>query len=87
MIFCVLGFIVTNVSCCPTKANGFCFPDSIACTNRNEYVYYDGIHTTEAVNNLLALASYNSASYPGVAYPIDINQLAHYITGKETYSE
>ncbi|XP_058749063.1 GDSL esterase/lipase At1g29670-like isoform X1 [Vicia villosa] len=82
-----VGFIVTNVSCCPTKANGFCFPNSIACTDRNEYVYFDGIHTTEAVNNLLALASYNSASYPGVAYPIDINQLAQYITGKETYSE
>ncbi|XP_058763327.1 GDSL esterase/lipase At5g45670-like [Vicia villosa] len=79
-----VGFMVTNASCCPTGENGFCTPDSIPCTDRNEYVYFDGIHPTEAVNNLVALASYNSASYPNVTYPMDINELAQFITGKET---
>ncbi|XP_058740677.1 GDSL esterase/lipase At5g45670-like [Vicia villosa] len=78
------GFTVTNVSCCITKGNGFCFPDSIPCFNRNEYVYFDGIHPTEAANNLVALASYDSSYYGNVTHPIDINQLAQLITGKQT---
>lgn len=81
MIFCLLGFLVTNASCCPMKSNGFCYPDSVPCTNRNEYIYYDGIHSTEAVNNLFALASYDSTYYPNMTYPMDIKQLAELIIG------
>ncbi|XP_058749045.1 GDSL esterase/lipase At1g29660-like [Vicia villosa] len=79
-----VGFTVTDRACCPLKANGFCFPDSIPCTNRNEYVWFDGIHPTEAVNNFVALAAYNSADTPDVTYPLDISQLAQYVTGKGT---
>lgn len=84
IIFCVLGFTVTDKACCETKPNGFCFPESTPCANRNEYVWFDAIHPTEAVNNFVALAAYNSADYPGVTYPLDISQLAQYVTGKGT---
>ncbi|XP_058742576.1 GDSL esterase/lipase At4g18970-like [Vicia villosa] len=77
------GFLVTDASCCPMKPNGFCYPDSVPCTNRNEYVYFDGIHPSEAVNNLFALASYDSTNYPNMTHPIDIRQLAELMITNE----
>ncbi|KAJ1426855.1 SGNH hydrolase superfamily [Sesbania bispinosa] len=68
-----LGFTVTNTSCCPTS-DGFCIRDATPCQNRNEYVYYDGIHPTDAANRITAIRSYN-ASNPNYTYPMDIKQL------------
>jgi hypothetical protein len=56
-----------------------CVGDSIPCSNRNQYVFYDGFHHTSALNNLTALTSYDSTfAAPGTTYPMDIKQLAQY---------
>ncbi|KAJ1426853.1 SGNH hydrolase superfamily [Sesbania bispinosa] len=67
------GFTVTNTPCCPTS-DGFCIRDETPCQNRNEYVYYDGIHSSDAANRITAIGSYN-ASNPNYTYPMDIKQL------------
>ena len=71
---CVSGFKVTNASCCPSRADGQCVPDQVPCDNRNEYIFYDEIHPTTAVNNITAAESYSSSN-PGFAYPVDIKHL------------
>ncbi|XP_058740637.1 GDSL esterase/lipase At1g29670-like [Vicia villosa] len=72
------GFTVLNASCCPMKkSNGFCIPDSTPCPNRSEYVYFDGIHPTEAANKYTASLSYDSTNNPKITYPMDIKHLAH----------
>jgi len=56
---CVSGFTVLNAPCCRTRDDGQCVPNETPCPNRNEYVFYDGFHLTEAVQRLVALSSYN----------------------------
>ncbi|KAK7412518.1 hypothetical protein VNO78_03982 [Psophocarpus tetragonolobus] len=51
-----LGFPVANASCCPT----LCFPNKTPCQNRTEYVFWDGLHSTEAANRIIAERSYNN---------------------------
>ncbi|XP_061943733.1 GDSL esterase/lipase At1g29670-like [Populus nigra] len=70
----VLGFRVTNVGCCPARSDGQCIQDSTPCQNRTEYVFWDAIHPTEALNQFTARRSYN-AFLPSDAYPTDISHL------------
>ncbi|RHN72184.1 putative triacylglycerol lipase [Medicago truncatula] len=74
-----LGFRVFASSCCPIKSDGFCIRDSIPCTNRNEYIFYDGMHPTLAANNIIASLVYDSTSNPEVTYPTDIKRLAQLV--------
>ncbi|XP_027338172.1 GDSL esterase/lipase At1g29670-like [Abrus precatorius] len=69
-----LGFTVSNAPCCPTREDGHCAPDQMPCKNRNEYVFWDGFHTTEATNLIVALTSYN-ASNQAFTHPMDIKHL------------
>ncbi|KAI5447608.1 hypothetical protein KIW84_015171 [Lathyrus oleraceus] len=69
---------VINAPCCPTREDGMCVPDSVPCPNRDDYVFYDEFHPTEAFNNFSALASYDSSVSPDSTYPMDIKQLAQY---------
>lgn len=73
MIFA--GFKVTNVGCCPVNLGGLCVPSGTPCPNRNEYVFWDSFHPTEAVNQITAKRSYTALD-PFDTYPIDISQLA-----------
>ncbi|KAK7315526.1 hypothetical protein VNO77_34077 [Canavalia gladiata] len=68
------GFTDTTTPCCPSNANGFCIPNQTPCKNRDQYVYYDGIHASDAANRLIAINSYN-ASNPSYTYPMDIKHL------------
>jgi len=61
------------------KSDGFCIRDSIPCTNRNEYIFYDGTHPTSAANNISATILYDSTSNPEVTYPMDIKRLAQLV--------
>ncbi|XP_045803055.1 GDSL esterase/lipase At1g29660-like [Trifolium pratense] len=55
------GFLVVNAPCCPSLlVGGLCIPDEKACSNRDEYVFWDQFHTTEAWNQVIATLSYNS---------------------------
>ncbi|XP_058771401.1 GDSL esterase/lipase At1g29670-like [Vicia villosa] len=68
------GFVVSNAPCCPLRLTGGCIPDERPCNKRNEYVFWDEFHPTEAWNLLTARRSYNSLN-SGFTFPLDIKQL------------
>ncbi|XP_076955220.1 GDSL esterase/lipase At5g45670-like [Bidens hawaiensis] len=72
------GFTVTNAGCCGVgKNNGqiTCLPAQTPCPNRDEHLFWDAFHPTEAANVIVGRRSYNAQSSSD-AYPIDIRQLA-----------
>ncbi|KAK8629970.1 hypothetical protein V6N13_078784 [Hibiscus sabdariffa] len=72
------GFRVTNAGCCGVGRNNgqiTCLPLQTPCRNRNEYLFWDAFHPTEAANVIIGRRSY-SAQSPADAYPIDIRRLA-----------
>lgn len=71
------GLKVLNAPCCKllTGIVGVCLPGKVPCEDRDDYVFWDGYHTTEVVNKIIANNSYNAMSPDGV-YPINIAQLA-----------
>ncbi|KAL8159943.1 hypothetical protein V2J09_001480 [Rumex salicifolius] len=72
------GFKVVDKACCGVgKNNGqiTCLPLQSPCENRNEYIFWDAFHPTEAANIILAKRAYNGRS-KSYAYPINIRQLA-----------
>ncbi|KAF8413650.1 hypothetical protein HHK36_001642 [Tetracentron sinense] len=72
------GFRVTNAGCCGVGRNNgqiTCLPLQIPCRNRNEYLFWDAFHPTEAANVIIARRSY-SAQSSSDTYPIDIRRLA-----------
>ncbi|XP_061339682.1 GDSL esterase/lipase At1g71691 [Gastrolobium bilobum] len=71
------GFTVVNRGCCGIGRNGgqiTCLPFQTPCPDRNQYVFWDAYHPTEAVNVLLGRTAFNGN--PDFIYPINIKQLA-----------
>ncbi|KAL0921581.1 hypothetical protein M5K25_008667 [Dendrobium thyrsiflorum] len=50
------GFKISTTSCCnvDTTVGGLCLPNSKICDNRNEYVFWDAYHPTDAANQVIA---------------------------------
>ncbi|KAK9064309.1 hypothetical protein SSX86_015689 [Deinandra increscens subsp. villosa] len=72
------GFKVTNSGCCGVGRNNgqiTCLPFQTPCENRNNYIFWDAFHPTEAASTVVGWRSYNAAS-PSDVYPIDIRRLA-----------
>ncbi|GAB2299036.1 hypothetical protein Dimus_033110 [Dionaea muscipula] len=72
------GFRVTNAGCCGVGRNNgqiTCLPLQTPCPNRNEYLFWDAYHPTEAANIVIGTRSYRAQSSSD-AYPYDIQQLA-----------
>uniref|UniRef100_A0A7N2LRR0 GDSL esterase/lipase n=1 Tax=Quercus lobata TaxID=97700 RepID=A0A7N2LRR0_QUELO len=72
------GIKVTNAGCCGVgRNNGLitCLPLQTPCQNRNEYLFWDAYHPTEAGNAIVAKRAY-SAQAASDAYPVDIRRLA-----------
>ncbi|KAG6692132.1 hypothetical protein I3842_10G097600 [Carya illinoinensis] len=72
------GFSVTNAGCCGVGRNNgqiTCLPLQTPCQNRDEYLFWDAFHPTEAGNAIVARRAY-SAQSASDAYPIDIRRLA-----------
>ncbi|KAJ4981068.1 hypothetical protein NE237_031905 [Protea cynaroides] len=72
------GFTVTNQGCCGVGRNNgqiTCLPLQTSCPNRNEYIFWDAFHPSEATNLIIGRRSYNASS-PSDAYPMDISRLA-----------
>ncbi|XP_048332679.2 GDSL esterase/lipase At5g45670-like [Ziziphus jujuba] len=72
------GFRVTNTGCCGVGRNNgqiTCLPLQTPCANRNEHLFWDAFHPTEAGNTVVGRRAY-SAQRPTDAYPIDIRRLA-----------
>ncbi|GJS86351.1 GDSL esterase/lipase-like protein [Tanacetum coccineum] len=71
------GFTVANRGCCGIGRNRgqiTCLPFQTPCPNRNEYVFWDAFHPTEAVNVLMGKKAFSGT--PDVVYPMNIQQLA-----------
>ena len=74
----ISGFKVTNAGCCGVGRNNgqiTCLPLQTPCQNRDEYLFWDAFHPSEAANVIIGSRSY-SAQSPTDAYPIDIRNLA-----------
>ncbi|XP_062160830.1 GDSL esterase/lipase At5g45670-like [Alnus glutinosa] len=72
------GFRVTNTGCCGVGRNNgqiTCLPLQTPCPNRDEYLFWDAFHPTEAGNAIIGRRAY-SAQSASDSYPIDINRLA-----------
>ncbi|KAG6386863.1 hypothetical protein SASPL_152040 [Salvia splendens] len=62
------GFKVKDKACCGGSAgsNGtkpMCFKNTVPCRNRNEYLFWDGAHPTEAGNRIVAALFHNTTSF------------------------
>ncbi|KAK4487514.1 hypothetical protein RD792_005838 [Penstemon davidsonii] len=71
------GFSVVDRGCCGIGRNQgqiTCMPWSGPCPNRNQYVFWDAFHPTQAVDAILAHRAY--VGPPSDFYPINVQQLA-----------
>ncbi|KAK1371864.1 GDSL-like Lipase/Acylhydrolase superfamily protein [Heracleum sosnowskyi] len=74
------GFTDTTQPCCePSKEEKgnwiLCKKGGSTCEDRNKHVYFDDLHSTEAVNVALATAGYSS-EFASEVYPFNIWELA-----------
>ncbi|KAF6159028.1 hypothetical protein GIB67_022183 [Kingdonia uniflora] len=75
------GFTETSKACCEVSlitegGNGIlCKRKGKTCAKRDSFVFFDGLHPTEAVNNLIALNGY-AFNLKTEAYPFNVEQLA-----------
>ncbi|KAL9226488.1 hypothetical protein vseg_002295 [Gypsophila vaccaria] len=71
------GFNEANKACCGNGKDGgevTCLPLQSPCINRDQYVFWDSFHPTQAVNAIIARRSYSQ--YATDCTPISIYQLA-----------
>ncbi|KAK2439710.1 GDSL Lipase/Acylhydrolase superfamily protein [Trifolium repens] len=72
-----LGFSDVSEGCCGIGRNRgqiTCLPLQRPCPNRNQYVFWDAFHPTEAVNILMGRMAFSGNT--NYVYPINIQQLA-----------
>ncbi|KAL9229091.1 hypothetical protein vseg_004601 [Gypsophila vaccaria] len=68
------GFKNVNSACCDTTKDGTCRQGGRTCQNRKEYVYFDGVHLTEAASDIVASKAYYS-NEEDEAYPDNLQGL------------
>lgn len=72
------GVRETGRACCEMSRSSsgvLCEKQGPVCRDRTEYVFFDGLHPTDAVNAVIARKGYGSSS-PEHAYPINVKKLA-----------
>lgn len=71
----ILGIKVMTTPCCTVSTlTGLCIPNSVPCSNRNEYAFWDNFHPSSIFNRVMATRAY-TAVLPSDAYPVDIQHL------------
>ncbi|XP_021800046.1 GDSL esterase/lipase At5g08460-like [Prunus avium] len=71
------NFTQVEAACCGAgklNAESFCIPQAKLCSNRNNYLFWDLFHPTQAASKLAAVTLYNGG--PQFVYPINFAQLA-----------
>ncbi|KAI3758752.1 hypothetical protein L6452_06324 [Arctium lappa] len=71
------GFTVRDRACCGIGRNQgqiTCLPMATPCFNRDQYVFWDAFHPTQAANAVLAQRAYSGSMND--VYPINVQQLA-----------
>lgn len=72
------GFSVIDRGCCGIGRNRgqiTCLPFQTPCPNRDQYVFWDAFHPTEAVNILFGKKAFSGDL--SIVYPMNIQQLAN----------
>ncbi|KAF7023502.1 hypothetical protein CFC21_036004 [Triticum aestivum] len=72
------GLTELTKGCCGVGRNNgqvTCLPFQTPCANRNEYLFWDAFHPTEAANILVGRRAY-SAAQPSDVHPVDLQTLA-----------
>ncbi|KAL9261988.1 GDSL esterase/lipase-like protein [Drosera capensis] len=72
------GFSVTNAGCCGVGRNNAqitCLPMQLPCPDRNDYLFWDAYHPSEAANIIVGSRSYRAQSSSDT-HPYDIEHLA-----------
>ncbi|KAJ4850645.1 hypothetical protein Tsubulata_023980 [Turnera subulata] len=72
------GFSVVNRGCCGIGRNRgqiTCLPFQTPCINREQYIFWDAFHPTEAVNIIMGRKAFNGEQT--FVYPVNIEQLAN----------
>ncbi|XP_010261380.1 PREDICTED: GDSL esterase/lipase 7 [Nelumbo nucifera] len=70
-------FTVPNKACCGNGRYGgalTCLPLQLPCSSRNQYIFWDSFHPTQAVNAIVANRGYSKSATD--CYPISVYQLA-----------
>lgn len=57
------GFTNADCACCEMSKLGSCIKGGKTCPNRDKYVYFDGLHLTEAASAILATKACNSTDH------------------------
>ncbi|KAK8939574.1 GDSL esterase/lipase [Platanthera guangdongensis] len=74
------GFLDASRACCELSSEKgesiLCKRGGITCENRRNYVFFDGLHPTDAVNLKIAQKAYGS-NLLEEAYPFNVRKLAH----------
>ncbi|XP_045808354.1 GDSL esterase/lipase At1g71250-like [Trifolium pratense] len=83
------GFNVSDTACCGigrNKAQINCLPMANPCSNRDQYVFWDPFHPTQAVDKIMASQVFSGP--PSVCYPINVLQMAqkHLSNGQNNIS-
>ncbi|XP_059291069.1 LOW QUALITY PROTEIN: GDSL esterase/lipase At5g08460-like [Lycium ferocissimum] len=68
------GFEVKDIGCCGVGRRITCLPLSVPCMNRDQYLFWDAFHPTQAVNQILARKAYSGSLDD--CYPINVKQMA-----------
>ncbi|KAL3851428.1 hypothetical protein ACJIZ3_013310 [Penstemon smallii] len=55
---------ITNLNepCCSLSIDGHCLPGGVICSNRDEHIFWDAFHPTEAVNMIYAKLAHTDMS-------------------------
>ncbi|KAK2663471.1 hypothetical protein Ddye_002045 [Dipteronia dyeriana] len=71
------GLSITNIPCCnaTNKISFQCIPNQIPCSNRNDHVFWDAVHPTEAADVVTTRRAYNALLLQDTR-PYDIQTLA-----------
>lgn len=68
------GSAVADATCCKVRDDYQCVESTKPCEGRNNYIFWDGFHTTEVVNLLAGETAYNAPDSNNV-HPMDIKTL------------
>ncbi|WJX51468.1 hypothetical protein P8452_37663 [Trifolium repens] len=71
------GFTISDKACCGfgrNKAQINCLPMANPCPNRDQYMFWDPFHPTQAVSKIMASKAFNGP--PSVCHPINVLQMA-----------
>ena len=73
------GFADVDSACCGggrLNAQTGCTPNATYCSHRGQYLFWDGVHGTQATSKKGALAIFSAPPQMGFAAPINFKQLA-----------